>query len=120
MIAMKMIASTHPTIWALAPIGAILCTMSFVAAPSEGRAASPDMAQVEKLVSEQLARKRDYQPGDLISRADVEPIFNRLIEMGLQPADRESLYDAFLSHNSFLVRELSSPDGKKFMRTVAR
>ena len=82
--------------------------------------ASPKFQQIEQVVNEQFAKKRSYEAGDLISRADVEPIFTRLLELGFEPADRESLYDAFLPHNSFLVSELSSPAGQRFMRKVSK
>lgn len=92
--------------------------------PDVARAAdsSPRLTfkQIEQIVAEQMDRKRDYRPGDLISRADVEPIFNRLLELGVEPADRETLYDAFLPHNSFLVSELSTAAGMKFMRKVSK
>ena len=102
--------------WVAGMLVAMLVAPTLFAA---GRA-TPTMAQVEKVVAEELAKKRDYQPGDLISRADAEPIFNRLMEMGMQPFDPETLYNQFLPYNSFLVTEMSTAAGRKFMRKVSK
>lgn len=77
-------------------------------------------AQIQQVVVAHLRSNPEYAPGDLITQADVEPIFNTLIEEGRPPADNESLYDAFLSDRENLVKSLRTPEGRKFMRAVAR
>lgn len=94
--------------------------MMLVSLAGHADAAPPNLATVEKVVTKYFAHKPNYQPGDLISRADAEAIFARLLELGYEPADRERLYDPFLPHNSFLVSELSTPDGMRFMRKVSK
>jgi len=102
----------------LLAVGAIVALLPAIATAKNG--ATPKFEQIEQVVTQQMARKPGYQPGDLISRADVEPVFNRLMELGFEPADRETLYDAFLPHNSFLVSELSTAAGQRFMRKVSK
>lgn len=77
-------------------------------------------AQIQQLVVAHLRSNPEYAAGDLITQADVEPIFNALIEQGRSPAENESLYDAFLSDREHLVKSLRTPEGRKFMRAVAR
>lgn len=77
-------------------------------------------AQIQQVVASHLRSNPDYVPGDLITQGDVEPIFNTLIEQGRPPADNESLYDAFLSDRDHLAKSLRTPEGRKFMRAVAR
>ena len=77
-------------------------------------------AQIQQVVASHLRSNPDYVPGDLITQGDVEPIFNTLIEQGSPPADNESLYDAFLSDRDHLAKSLRTPEGRKFMRAVAR
>ena len=111
----------HPTFSAVLRWSAAwLFAATVLGAAGTVEASSPNWKQVEQIVAQQMAKKRNYQPGDLISRADVEPIINRLLELGIEPADREVVYDAFLPHNSFLVRELSTAAGMKFMRKVSK
>lgn len=76
--------------------------------------------EVEKTVREYFATKPHYQKGDLISRADVEPLFDRLVARGFSLGDAESRMGMFLPHRSFLVTELSTPDGRAFMRKVSQ
>lgn len=77
------------------------------------------ISRLEAVVARRLAADKTYAPGDLISRADVEPIINELLEMGLEPANSEELYDAILPENDRLVRLLKTPSGLKFMRQVS-
>jgi hypothetical protein len=67
-----------------------------------------------------LKNNPEYAAGDLITQTDIEPLFNALIEQGRPPADNESLYDAFLPEQDNLAKSLRTPEGRKFMRAVAR
>jgi len=77
-------------------------------------------AQIRQLVASHLKSNPEYVAGDLITQGDVEPIFNTLIEQGRPPADNESLYDAFLPERDLLAKSLRTPEGRRFMRAVAR
>lgn len=79
----------------------------------------PSFATVKAVVQREFAHKPDYQPGDLISSADVETIFDELNRLGWPPDDVESVADSFLPEGSLLVQELRTEAGRRFMRQVA-
>jgi hypothetical protein len=75
---------------------------------------------VEALVTKHLRVNPLYMPGDLISQTDVEPIFNELIERGYRSPDMEGLYDSFLPDRDHFVKSMRTPEGRMFMRSIAR
>lgn len=76
--------------------------------------------QIRAIVQKHVSRKRDYVPGDLITRADVEPIFNELLALDFKfAAGQEELYDSFIPDNAPLTRLLRTPPGRKFMRQIS-
>lgn len=82
-------------------------------------ASPPTMAEVKAVVQKHLHAKPEYVPGDLISRGDVEPIFDELIPLGVPlSSGQEELYDDFIPESSPLVKALRSPSGRKFMQQV--
>ncbi len=84
------------------------------------KAAPITVEQIRAIVQKHVSRKRDYVPGDLITRADVEPIFNELLTLDFKfSADQEELYDSFLPDNAPLTRLLRTPQGEKFMRQIS-
>jgi hypothetical protein len=84
-------------------------------------ASPPRLAEAKAIAEQHLRSLENYAPGDLISRGDVEPIFNELLSRGLPVNDiAEELYDEFIPDNSFLLKLLRTEDGRKFMRQVNR
>lgn len=80
----------------------------------------PSLAVVKSVVEQHLRTIQDYSSGDLISRSDVEAIFNELIDRGFPVNDiAEGLYDDFVPENSFLNQTLRTEAGRKFMRKVS-
>ncbi|MFN0020950.1 MAG: hypothetical protein ACKVP0_22040 [Pirellulaceae bacterium] len=80
----------------------------------------PSFAEAKAIAAQHLRTLPDYAPGDLISRGDVEPIFNELLNRGLSVDDfSEDFYDDFVPDNSFLIRTLRTEAGRKFMRQVS-
>ena len=93
---------------------AILSSHSFLFA-----AKLPTMPEVKAIVRKHLQSNSDYVPGDLISRKDVEPIFDELVELGVPLSEgQEELYDDFVPDSSPLVRSLRTTDGRKFMQKI--
>ena len=80
----------------------------------------PKFSAVTEVVERRLQSDRNYRPGDLISRGDLEPIFKELAELGWQVADRSEIEKQLLADGDFLVRELRTNSGRAFMRQVAR
>ena len=99
-----------------------LCTsVLLVLGPTTSALAArpPSLAKVKEIVEKHLGHRRDYAPGDLISRKDVEPIFDELVSLGVVLADNdEELYDDFIPDSAYLVGLLRTERGTAFMRQV--
>lgn len=94
-----------------------ICTADFlVAAP---RLSVPTDRAVAKVVEEFFASQPGYQKDDLINQSQIEKVVAKLVSNGLKIHDPSSIPKRGLADNSFLVRELSTPDGKRFMRKIA-
>lgn len=87
-------------------------------APAKKPPVTPE--QLRAVIQEKLTKNPYYTPGALLSRHDVEPIFNYLLERGVTiAADQEELYDSILPDNAHLVRLLKTPNGRTFMKNIA-
>jgi len=112
---------------ALVAVALFGCRAFAVAAPPTPprgtRSATIQAAEPEKpipaaqLLEAASCPQRGYQPGDLISASDVEPVLKQLEERW-----GESLKDVRrkLVRPDDLVRQLRSPSGKAFMRQASR
>jgi hypothetical protein len=96
---------------------AILLTGLVNAAPQP---AAPDFAAIAKAIEAWFGSLPDYQPGDLITRLQIETILTKLDDAGVHVPDAASIAKLGLANDSFLVRELTTPAGSKFMRKLAR
>ena len=97
---------------------AVLCA-GFCEAATKGKR-MPKFAKIEEAVLRHFQGLPDYQPGGVISQSEVTPIFGQLKRMGWLVADREAIVKQVLADNSFLIRQLRSPAGKKLDRQIAR
>jgi hypothetical protein len=75
---------------------------------------------IAHLVDSYFAALPDYRAGDLINRSHIEDVIRTIEASGGTVKDADELVERGLADNSFLIRELSSPAGKKFMRKVGR
>jgi hypothetical protein len=100
--------------------GLLLAMTCVIAIVSPAPAREPLSAvELRELAARHLRPHDRYRPGDLICRSDAEPIFNELLERGIEPThDREGMYAAFLPENAYLVTLLRGPQGQVFMRRV--
>lgn len=74
--------------------------------------------QLQALIDKYLRRDPNYKPGDLITRGNVEPIFNDLVDAGFVMVDNsEELYDVFLPDGAFLA-QFARGAGRDFIRQV--
>jgi hypothetical protein len=87
-----------------------------VAAP---RPQPQDDRAVAKVVDEFFASQPGFQKGDLITRSQVEKVVAKLVSDGVKISDPASVVKRGLADDSFLVREFSTPNGKRFMRKIA-
>jgi hypothetical protein len=93
---------------------------AFPAPVPAGERALPGFEAVTRIVERQFASKPRFERSDIISRGDVEPIIDTLIDLGWRPGDVEELYDAFLPDNHSLVIALRTDAGTQFSRQVGR
>ena len=108
---------------AVSSIATALLTLKPVQAEEAAPSKSPPpltRQAIEEIVSRNLRNDPLYMPGDVICQSDVEPIFNELIERGYRSADNEGLYDSFLSANDKFIKSMRTPEGRMFMRSVAK
>jgi len=61
-----------------------------------------------------------YEPGDLVSQSQVAGALDAVELVGWDVPDRGKVVDLALPDNAWLVRELSTKKGKRFMRKVGR
>jgi hypothetical protein len=90
---------------------------SAAAAP---RMQAHDDRAVAKVIDSYFALQPGYQKGDLITRSQIEKIVAKLVSDGVKISDPSSVAKLGLPDDSFLVRELSTPDGRRFMRKISQ
>jgi hypothetical protein len=78
----------------------------------------PPWDEVQKVVESQLNSVANYQSGDLITRNQVDPIFDKLSRLGWNVADRVDIVNSVKRDDDLMVRQLRSGAGRKFMRQV--
>ena len=99
-------------------VGLLLLWAGFVAAAQ--RPTAPDMGLVARTVEAYFATLPDYEPGDLITRSQIEQVLTKLDDSGAAVPDAEKIIERGLDESSFVAKELASPSGRKFMRRLAR
>jgi hypothetical protein len=80
----------------------------------------PNVNSVTRAVQAYFASLPDYQPGDLITRSQIERVLTKLDDAGTAVPNADKIAERGLADDSFIARELSTPSGKKFMRKLAR
>lgn len=101
----------------LALIGAIVGSAS--AAP----AASPSPPSFDKVIralTSYFESLPDFQRADLLNQDQVTAALAAVANAGWKPNDAKEIVDRALPANSFLVGELATRDGKRFMRKIAK
>ena len=61
----------------------------------------------------------DYRRGDILTREDANPLFDRFEKLGWKVATREQILGAMPAESDFVVRSLQTQDGKRFMRSIS-
>jgi hypothetical protein len=84
------------------------------------QSATPDFPAVAHAIEGWFAAQEDYQPGDVITRAQVERVLKKLDDAGVHVPNAKAIAELALANDSSLVRELTTSNGKKFMRKLAR
>jgi hypothetical protein len=79
----------------------------------------PDFNDITSEVQRYFATQPDHRPNDLIRRSQVEAVLKNVAAAGWRINNSQQIVELGLPDSSFLVRELATPSGKKFMRKVA-
>jgi hypothetical protein len=78
-----------------------------------------DFVVVEQAVDAYFESLDDYKAGDLIWRSRIQGALTHMNEAGWQAPDADAIVQLGLADNSRLVKQLSTPAGKKFMRKIS-
>lgn len=97
---------------------AALCGCSFGAGAEKGKPL-PSFDRVSKAVQQYFAAQPEYQPGDIISRSQAQAMLDQLAKMGFVVTDRKGLLAKVPADEEFLVTQLRTNSGRKFMRQIA-
>ena len=88
---------------------------------SAAQRSQSDVGQtIAKVVDEFFAAQPGYENGDLIRRSQIEQVVAKVISQGVKIFEPAEIVKRGLADDSFLVREFSTPNGKHFMRRLAR
>jgi hypothetical protein len=107
--------------WILLPflVFATFLTCGGAAAQTGGQP-GPSAAEVRQVVLQYFDDQDCYERGDLITRAEVEPLLERLRQMGLKLPNAKQILSDILTDDDFLPRQLATPAGQRFMRQISR
>jgi hypothetical protein len=88
---------------------------------AQGQAPSlPKFEKVEEAVWRYFQSQPKFQASMLITKEQVQPLLSGLARMGFNLPDAKSILDKLPAGNEFLVAELYSPAGRKFMERIAK
>ncbi len=77
-------------------------------------------AKVEKFVTKFFSNVPGYEEGDLITKSQAEALLKLMSKQGwvLKSDDREAIMERVLDDNSFMIQQLTSPRGRKFLNRI--
>lgn len=79
----------------------------------------PTITEVQQTVAGHFSGLKGRRKGDLISQVDVADLFGKLEEIGWKVTDKRAILSRVLSDHDFLVRQLRTPHGMRFMRHIS-
>jgi hypothetical protein len=80
----------------------------------------PKFEKIEAAVWQYFQSQGNFQASMLITKEQVEPLLGGLARMGFNLSDTKSILDKLPAGDEFLVKELYSPAGRKFMQSIAK
>jgi hypothetical protein len=108
---------------ATALLFSLACTLISPAAYAAAPGKQGDKFEVVRIaVAESFARDPGYQPGDFVTRKQVEKALDRVEQAAkgsLKREDRDKLVKQTVDDRGFLAEQLRDPKTKPFMRRVA-
>ena len=99
-----------------------LAVVMLCAAPSAAAAPAdrPEFAVVARAVTDYFKSLPDHRPTDLVTQSQVAEALDAVADVGWEVPEGDAVVKRALADNSFLVQELSTPAGRRFMRDIAR
>jgi hypothetical protein len=80
----------------------------------------PDWPVVAATIDEHFKKKKDYRPGDFLSRSTVESLLAELAKLGWTVRDRDAILAQLTPDKDLLTEQFSTPRGREFMRKVSK
>lgn len=115
------IADRAPRRWvrATCALASVLLIAATTTAQSSQPAKLPNFDAVSKALTDYFASLQDYRAGDLLSQSIVEDALAHVADTtGWKVPDQKEIVGRALADSSFLVAQLSTPAGRKFMRSL--
>ena len=78
----------------------------------------PDLAKI-RAATERHFKREGVEPGDILARSEVEPLFAILKRIGWNVPGYKSILKAVHKDSDFLVRTLRTEDGREFAHEIA-
>lgn len=86
--------------------------------PQQQKPSLPTWKDVETAAASHFKALGDYERGDIVSQGQVKPLLNKLAKAGWKVADADALLGQISADNEFLVAQLRTKNGRKFMRKL--
>ncbi|MCH9656247.1 MAG: hypothetical protein K0U86_22060 [Planctomycetes bacterium] len=80
----------------------------------------PSLGEVLKITQEYFQGFKQYQPGDLITRNQMKPLFRQLQKAGWSVKSEPKILSRLHSESDFLAAQLKTAKGIKFMRKISQ
>jgi hypothetical protein len=81
---------------------------------------APKFEEIEKAVWEYFQAQSNFQSASIITKEQVQPLLPKLEQMGFTLNDPKSILDKLPVKGEFLVKELTTPAGRKFCKQIAK
>ncbi|MEX0586284.1 MAG: hypothetical protein WD176_06555 [Pirellulales bacterium] len=101
-------------------LGATLFLPKCAAAADAPQKELPTFSQIQRHVRAHLQSTKGYQPGDLLTKTQVQPVFAALATLGWKVAEVDEILELVCDDQDALVRHLRSPQGAKLMRAAGK
>jgi hypothetical protein len=88
-------------------------------APAAADQTRPKFDEIAHAAADYFFTLPDYQTGDLTSQKHVAAALDAIAQIGWEVPERDQIEQRALADGSFLVRQLSTPAGRRFMRKIA-
>jgi hypothetical protein len=105
--------------WRSAACLAVVATLTTAARAGE-KARLPSLDRIEETVERFFEGQRGYGPGEIISQSQVRDLFIELRRVGWIVPGQDDILGLVPDDSELLVRELRTPDGRKFSRQISR